>query len=111
MKPLDLAFRYMDIVFAGDRIDNLSYLLADKFTFCGPFYEFNSAESYINSLKADPPVGFNYSPIATFEDKSSACLIYQFSKPGISVPMAQIFQIANGKISNILLIFDTGAFT
>ena len=41
---------------------------------------------------------------------SSACLIYQFSKPGVSTSMPQTFDTKDGKISSILLIFDTGAF-
>jgi hypothetical protein len=81
-----------------------------NFRFCEPFYTFNSAEDYINALKSDPPKNFKYKIIASFEGKSSACLIYHFSKPGVNTPMAQFFKISDGKISEILLIFDTNAF-
>ena len=111
MKPLELAIAYMDIVFTGQNIDWLSHVLADNFTFKGPFYEFDTAAGYIKSLKSDPPEGFHYEIIEGFERSSSACLVYQFSKPGISVPMAQPFEMSNGKIGKILLIFDSGALT
>lgn len=110
MKPLELARLYMDVVFAGKNMDALNELLADEFTFKGPFYEFDSADAYIQSLRSDPPQDFQYETIQSFETESCACLVYQFSKPGISVPMAQIFEISNNKISKILLIFDTQSF-
>lgn len=111
MKPLELALKYMDIVFDRKNPDELGHLFADEFTFSGPFYEFHTAEDYIKSLKTDPPVGFQCKILRTFEGKSSACLVYQFSKPGVSLPMAQLFETNSGKISRIMLIFDTAAFS
>lgn len=110
MKPLDLALEYMDVVFGGKDIERLSNLLADQFSFQGPFFKFDSAVDYINSLKADPPKDFGYTMISTFEDEASACLVYRFSKPGVDTPMVQLFKINNGKISKILLVFDTAPF-
>ncbi len=52
-----------------------------------------------------------YKIIESFENDSCACLIYQFSKEGISVPMVQLFEIDDDKISKFVLIFDTAAFT
>ncbi len=49
--------------------------------------------------------------IRSFEDKSGACLVYEFAKPGVCTPMTQLFEVRDGKISHILLVFDTGAFT
>ncbi len=110
MRPLELARQYMDLFYAGKDLDALMDLFARDFTFSGPFYRFDSAEAYVRSLKADPPEGLSYRIIRTFESDAAACLVYQFSKPGVSVPMAQLFEISGGKISRILLIFDTGAF-
>jgi len=101
----------MEIFFSCRDIGELTHLFAPDFTFRGPFYEFDSAEDYINSLKSDPPEGCEYKIIRSFENDSSACLVYQFTKPGVSVPMAQLFEIEHGKISKILLVFDTVAFT
>ncbi len=110
MNPLELAQQYMDIIFLGGEIENLRPLFTPEFTFNGPFYTFESAEEYIVSLKADPPEGFQYQIIRSYQDESSACLVYQFSKPGIRTMMAQLFEVHQDKISKISLIFDTKAF-
>ena len=100
----------MDVVFCEEDIERLTNLLADRFFFQGPFFQFDSAAAYIDSLKADPPQGFGYTIISAFEDETSACLVYRFSKPGVDTPMAQLFEIDNSKTSNILLIFDSAPF-
>ena len=111
MTPLDIALRYMKVFFSGGGIEALRPLLADDFRFEGPFYTYDSADAYIDALKADPPEGFAYTLIDAFEGASSACLIFEFSKPGSRIPMAQLFEIENGSISKVLLLFDTDAFT
>jgi hypothetical protein len=111
VKPLKLALKFMDIFFSGEKMDRLRPLLADDFSFNGPLYKFDSAEDYINSLQADLPKGFNFEIIRSLEDESSACIFYQFTKPGVCTPMAQMFEVNEGKISKILLVFDTSAFT
>ncbi len=108
---MELALQYMEIFFSGEDVGELIHLFSDDFTFRGPFYSFDSANDYVNSLKSDPPKGFEYTIIHSFENDSSACLIYQFQKPGICIPMAQVFEIDRGKISKILLVFDTGTFS
>ena len=110
MKPLELAQRYMDIFFTGENPEELGHIFSDDFSFSGPFYHFDSAGDYINSLKTDPPEGCEYKIIQTYEDNTSACLIYEFSKSGVNTPMVQTFEIINGKINKILLVFDTSAF-
>ena len=110
MRPLELANKYMKTVFTGTDLDDLYQLFTIDLSFKGPLYEFDTAEAYIKSLKSDPPTDFEFTMINSFETESSACLIYHFSKPGVSCPMAQLFEISSGKISKILLMFDTGAF-
>ncbi|GAB4380216.1 MAG: hypothetical protein Kow0042_30160 [Calditrichia bacterium] len=110
MRPLELARRYMEIVFGGENPEMLRPLCAETFSFSGPFYRYDTAESYIDSLKSDPPVGFQYTLLKEFADDSSACLLFLFRKPGVQTPMAQFFEIKEGKISKILLIFDTRPF-
>ncbi len=110
MRPLALALKYMEIFYGGSDIEALRPLFAKDLTFEGPFFTFDSADAYLDSLRKDPPEGLDYELITTFENGSHVCLIYQFSKPGISIPMAQLFEIEDDKISKIVLIFDTGAF-
>ncbi len=110
MNPTKLALQYMDTVFYEKDLDKLRPLLADSFVFEGPFYTFNTAEAYINSLKTDPPAEFKYEILRSWEDEHGACLIYRFAKPGISTLMSQWFEVKAGKITKTLLIFDSGVF-
>jgi len=100
----------MQIFYSGSDIEEVREILAEDLTFIGPLYKFNSAEDYINSLIINPPQGMKYEIIRSFEDKNSVCLIYQFSKEGVSVPIAQLFEVVGEKISKIIIIFDTTAF-
>ena len=111
MTPLELAKRYMAIFYAGEPLDDLRPLVSDDLSFKGPFLECHSAYEYIASLKSDPPKGCGYVVLHEYESDTSACLIYQFSKPGVTTPMAQVFGIRDGKIAEIQLIFDTRVFT
>ena len=110
MKPLALAHAYMKIFFSGGDPDALRSLFAHDLVFEGPFYTFDSADSYLDSLRNDPPEGMHYDILAAFETASSACLVYRFSKPGVQTPMAQLFETEGNTIRKIVLIFDTGAF-
>ena len=110
MSPLKLAKIYMDIVFGNGDIEELLMILSDNFTFEGPLYKFDTPQGYVQSLQLDPPKDFKYKIIKAFEDESSACLIYQFSKQNLNLPMAQLFEIEGNKIKQITLIFDASAF-
>ena len=110
MKALELAQRYMKIVFEGSDPAELASLFCEDLVFRGPLFSFDTAGDYIESLKSAPPEGFSYEIIRSFESESAACVVYQFSKPGISTPMAQLFETRDGRISRIVLIFDSGVF-
>jgi len=110
MKPLALAEKYMDCVFNTGDLEELRNILSDDLQFSGPFFNFDSADDYVTSLQNDPPEGFEHEIIKSYADSSSACLVYRFSKPGVSTIMNQTFETVDGKISGILLVFDTGAF-
>jgi hypothetical protein len=110
MTPLELAQKYMECVFKSGDFEGLRAILADNLQFKGPLYCFNTADDYVNSLINDPPTDFVYKIIRTYSDSSSACLIYNFSKPGVTTLMAQTFFTDNKKIKSILLVFDSKVF-
>jgi len=110
MKPLILALRYMDILYNKKEPHLLMEILDERCAFSGPLYHFHSAADYIDSLKKNPPDGFGFDLIRSYEDENTACLVYQFHKPGIRTPMAQFFEVRNDKILKILLIFDSALF-
>ena len=110
MSPLELAQKYMDIVFTSGDFNQLRHILSDDLQFRGPLFNFDTADEYINSMQSAPPKDFEYEVIRAYENNSSACLVYKFSKPGISTTMTQVFETDNDKIKSILLVFDTSAF-
>ena len=55
-------------------------------------------------------MGFSYELIKSIEEATSVCLIYRFTKPGVSTLMTQWFEMENDKIKKITLVFDTAAF-
>lgn len=109
MKPLKIALKFLDAFYHEEDLVLLRELLHDDLVFEGPLYEFTSAEDYIESLRQDPPGGMDYRIVKSFSDDSSVCLYYEFTKPGIRTPMVQLFDIENGKIRRIRLVFDTAA--
>lgn len=111
MAPLDAALKYMDIFYSGRELARLYEIMADELKFEGPFFHFDSARNYIESLRSDPPLGCEYKILHAFENGQTVNLIYQFSKPNISTPMSQLFKVRDGKITEVLLIFDTGQFS
>jgi len=108
MKPLRLALKYMDLFYHEEDVELLHDVLKDLY-FEGPLYQFSSADDYIESLKQDPPSGMDYRIIKSYTDIDSVCLIYEFTRQGVSTVMAQTFDIHEGKIARIRLIFDTAA--
>ena len=85
-------------------------IFAENLIFEGPFQCTTSAKDYINSLRKDPPSNVSYEIEEVFENENSACFMYQFSKPGVKTRMAQTFDINDGKITKIKLVFDTRSF-
>lgn len=111
MQALSLARLYLDAFFGHEPVDGLENLLADDLDFEGPLFRFSTAKAYLDSLRESPPKDASYQIVSEYEDSDSACLIYRFTKPGIDTLMAQYFQVKDGKISKIRLIFDATAFS
>jgi len=109
MKPLKIALKFLDTFYHEDDPELLRELVHPDLSFEGPMYEFTSASDYIEALKQDPPRDMEYRIIKLFSDESSACLVYEFSKPGVKTNMVQLFDIDGGKIRRIRLVFDSAA--
>ena len=111
MTPLKLALKYMAAFFGEAPLISMKDILAQDLVFTGPFFSFDSADEYMESLLADPITDAGYKLIHTYEDSTSACLVYEFTKPGIKTTMSQLFEIEDEKIKRIELVFDSKAFS
>lgn len=106
-RPIDLVQKYMDCFFGHSPLHKMRSLLAEDLIFEGPLHRSCSARSYLEALDSDPPSDVHYEIEEVYESENSVCLIYQFSKPGVATRMAQTFEIRDGKICRIRLVFDT----
>jgi hypothetical protein len=111
IEPIELAQRYMRSFFGMEPLESMREILAEDLVFEGPYLKTFSAKEYLDSLRENPPEDVRYVLEKAYEDGSSACLIYWFSKPGVDTRMAQTFEIKDGKIHKIKLVFDSNAFT
>ena len=111
MQPIELAKKYLSIFFSGQNMDELLKIFSENLSFIGPFYQFQSAREYVQSLIDDPPKDMSYHIVREFENENCACIIYEMEKGKIKTPMAQIFEVFEGKITKILLVFDSKVFT
>ena len=110
MDAITLAREFLRIFYGDGDLEELNSILAEDLEFSGPFIQTKTAEAYMAALRKSPPQEMDYDILYEFESNCSACVIYRFSKPGVDVSMAQIFEAIDGKISKIILIFDSSKF-
>jgi len=85
--------------------------LTEDLKFTGPFYKFNTAEDYIESLKENMPVdATSYEILQEYENENTCCLVYQSRTQGVDEIMAQLFEVNENKITRIRLIVDASRF-
>jgi len=106
MTPLELAKAYMKIFFDSKNFEELKSIFSENLDFKGPLFQSYSAQEYIDSLLASPPVDSEYQIIQAYEDSQSACLVYKFFKENRETLMSQVFWVANGRIEKIRLVFN-----
>ncbi len=111
MSKLEIVEKYLEILFSDGNPDELEKIFSNDLQFKGPLFQFESAAVYIESLKSNPPVGFECELIESFEKDSKVSIFYNFSKGEVRTPMAQLFEFENDLIRRILLIFDSTHFT
>lgn len=108
MTKRDLALAFIERFCAGD-VEQLAPLLAQDLRFRGPLLRCGSARDYLKSLHADPPERTGYRVLDVTEEASSVSVLWIYDKPGESLTMAQLFGIREGKIGEIVLVFEPGA--
>ena len=105
MTNQEVAQKYLEYFCAG-KIDDVASLLAPNLTFTGTLQTFGTAAEYITSLKDDPPGQCDFNILSITESNDSVAIFYEYIKPEGVVQISQLFTIADGRIKEILLIFD-----
>ena len=107
MNPTELAKIYMKSFFGEKPLEEMSSILSEDLKFTGPFYKFNTAEEYIESLQESMPTDeISYEILQEVEKGNSCCLVYQSKRDGVDEIMAQLFEVSNNQIMRIRLILD-----
>jgi hypothetical protein len=109
MNNCDVAIEFVKCFCAGD-VDALAPLLTPDVRFKGPFYEFGSADAYLDSLKNGPLEKCGYRVLSITESKDSVSIYYDYEKSDRTITIAQLFKFSNQKVQEILLVFDGRGF-
>lgn len=80
------------------------------FRLIGPLYQFESRDEYIKSLQHDPPEPSSYEILEIAESEDGVSVFYVYEKPSGKLMIAQFFKLKEGKIWEVLLVFDTNNF-
>ncbi len=110
MGQREISIEFLNYFCRGD-IESLNTLLTEDFQLKGPFYQFNSRHAYLSHLAQDPPQESDFKILKIFEEGNEVGLFYEFSKPQCSTVIAQLYKFRGHQIAEILLIFDSRAFT
>ncbi len=109
MNNREVALEFLRCFCAGD-VSGLTSILAEELRFRGPLYHFESREAFLNSLRDDPPQKCGYRILNITDGPDSISVYYDYLKPDGSITIAQLFGFKDGRISDILLVFDARGF-
>ena len=109
MNKREVALEFLRCFCSGD-IEGLVPLLAEDLQFRGPFFQFDSSNAYLRSLRDDPPERCGYRVLSVTEGENSVSIYYDYEKSDMTVTIAQLFTFKNDKINDILLVFDGTGF-
>jgi ketosteroid isomerase-like protein len=86
--------------------------LADDLYFKGPFDTFQRADDLIQALSRLAPIMKEIRSRKILCDDRSVFILYDMvtSTPAGTVPIAEVFEVASGKITSILAFFDPRPF-
>lgn len=94
---------------AGD-VEALVPLLAEDFRFSGPFFQFNSADAYLDTLRSDPLEAGGYKLLSVTENVDNVSIYYDYEKSDRVLTIAQLFKFKHQKICETLVVFDGRGF-
>ncbi|KAG1694671.1 hypothetical protein GQR58_006672 [Nymphon striatum] len=88
-------------------LDEMKSVLKEDFKFSGSFYQYESAEDYIQSLKENMPADdVSYEILRELEKGDSCCIVYRSVSQEKDEVMAQLFETSENKITQVRLILD-----
>jgi limonene-1,2-epoxide hydrolase len=77
--------------------------ISENMTFLGVLGSRNGADAYLTDMEK---MKFKYDIQKVFEDDEDVCLIYDIEMAGLHILTCGWYQLKNGKIDSIRVIFD-----
>lgn len=102
----EVVLQYLRCFCAGD-IAGIEKLLSPDLSFNGPFHQYDSSESYIRSLRRNPPEKSSYKILSILSGDNTVAVFYEYDKPENKLLIAQHFKIRQDSICEILIVFDS----
>ncbi len=105
--------KYFNAFWSGD-METARSLVAQKFSFAGPFLQVDDKDAFFASAAPLGPIVRGYRLLHQWEDGENVCSFYEFNVETPagrgSVQTAEWNQVHDGRIISARLVFDTAAF-
>ncbi len=96
---------YLKAFFGEIPLEDIRKILADDLQFTGPFYKFDNADDYLESLNETMPQGVvNYEILKEIVKDNTYCIVYQSEQD--EEISAQLFEVVDNKITRIRFMAD-----
>lgn len=89
--------------FCNGDISGIESVLASKFNFIGPLFQFDSKDSYIDSLRGNLDSDPDAKILSIISEENEASIFYIY----LGNTIGQLFKSRDGKIYETILVFDT----
>ena len=106
MSSASLAREYVQC-FCDGNVDAMARILADDFHISGPLYEFHGKDAFLDRLRQLNAPKAQYHILGQTDSEEHASVFFQYLLGKLTLVMAMHFTVANGKLTNAILVFDT----
>jgi hypothetical protein len=105
--------QYLEAFWSGD-FDTARTLVADAFSFQGPFLQTDDKRAFFAGSSGLLPIMRGYRLLRQWEDGDEVCSVYEFNV-GTPAGAGSVFTsewdtVRDGRLSAVRLVFDTAVF-
>ena len=113
MQAQDVVTAYLDAFYGGD-FDRAGVLLAEGFSFRGPFVEVDGRDAFLASAEGLKRIVRGATVRRQLQDGDDVCTLYdvhlETPAGSGSVPMTEWHRVSDGRLQSGVVLFDTAKF-
>ena len=106
MSSDSLAREYVQCFCDGD-VDAMASILSEDFRITGPLYEFHGKQAFLDRLRELNAPKAQFRILGQTASDDHASIFFQYLLGKLTLVMAMHFTVAEGKLRNAILVFDT----